>query len=48
MDQYKEAIYTLNKELMAVIEKLKKESHLREKVQKATESLEMELTTLRE
>ena len=48
MDQYKEAIYTLNKELMAVIEKLKEESHLREKVQKATESLEMELTTLRE
>ena len=32
MDQYKEAICTLNKELMAVIEKLKEESYLREKV----------------
>ena len=30
MDQYKEAVCTLNKELMAVTEKLKQESILRE------------------
>ena len=48
MDQYKEAVCTLNKELMAVIEKLKQESNLLEKAQKAKESLETELTTLHE
>ena len=31
MDQYKEAIHTLNKELTVVTEKLKQESILREK-----------------
>ena len=30
MDQYKEAVRTLNKELTAVTEKLKQESNLRE------------------
>ena len=48
MDQYKEAVCTLNKELMAVTEKLKQESNLLEKAQKAKESLETELTTLHE
>ena len=46
--QYKETIHTLNKELMAIIEKLKKESRLQEKAQKAQESLETKLMTLRE
>ena len=48
MDQYKEAVRTLNKELTAVTKKLKQESILLEKVQKAKESLETKLTTLRE
>ena len=48
MDQYKEAVCTLNKELMVVTEKLKQESNLLEKAQKAKESLETELTTLYE
>ena len=46
MDQYKEAIHTLNKELMAITEKLKQESILPEKVQEAKANLEMELTAL--
>ena len=46
MDQYKEVVHTLNKELTVVAEKLKQESNLLEKAQKAKESLEMELTTL--
>ena len=46
--QCKEAIHTLNKELMAITEKLKKESRLQEKAQKAKESLETKLMTLRE
>ena len=46
MDQYKEAVRTLNKELTAVTEKLKQESNLREKAQKDKDSLETELTTL--
>ena len=45
MDQYKEAVRILNMELTAVIEKLKQESNLLEKVQKAKESLKIELTT---
>ena len=48
MDQYKEVVCTLNKELMVVTEKLKQESNLLEKAQKAKESLETELTTLHE
>ena len=48
MDQYKEAVRTLNKELTAITEKLKQESNLREKAQKDKDSLETELTTLRE
>ena len=48
MDQYKEAVRTLNKELTTVIEKLKQESNLWEKVQKDKDSLETELTTLYE
>ena len=56
MDQYKEAVRTLNKEpvrtlnkeLTAVTKKLKQESILLEKVQKAKESLETKLTTRRE
>ena len=46
MDQYKEAVRTLNKELIAVTEKLKQESILREKAQEAKENLEVELTTI--
>ena len=32
MDQYKEAVHTLNKELTAITKKLKQESILQEKV----------------
>ena len=46
MDQYKEVVRTLNKDLTTVIEKLKQESNLREKAQKDKDSLETELTTL--
>ena len=48
MDQYKEVVCTLNKDLTTVIEKLKQESNLREKAQKDKDSLETELTTLYE
>ena len=34
MDQYKEAVRTLNKELTAITEKLKQESNVREKAQR--------------
>lgn len=47
-DQYKEAVCTLNKEVTAVIKKLKQESNLQEKAQKATDSFKIELMTLRE
>ena len=46
MDQYKEVVRTLNKDLTTVIEKLKQESNLWEKVQKDKDSLETKLTTL--
>uniref|UniRef100_A0A7N2LUF8 Uncharacterized protein n=1 Tax=Quercus lobata TaxID=97700 RepID=A0A7N2LUF8_QUELO len=45
-DQYKEALRTLNKEVMALNEKLKEETSQWEKVQEATASLEKELTAL--
>ena len=44
--QNKEAVYTLNKELMAVTKKLKQESILQEKVQEAKTNLEAELTAI--
>ena len=46
MDQYKEAIRTLNKELTVVTVKLKLESILRDKAQKTKENLEVELTSI--
>ena len=46
MDQYKEAICTLNKELTVVTVKLKLESILRDKAQKTKENLEVELTSI--
>ena len=46
MNQYKEAIRTLNKELTVVTVKLKLESILRDKVQKTKENLEVELTSI--
>ncbi|KAL0012053.1 hypothetical protein SO802_007161 [Lithocarpus litseifolius] len=45
-DQYKEALYTLNKEVTKLNEKLKEESHQWEKEQEAKATLEKELTTL--
>ena len=45
-DQYKDALYTLNKEVTELIEKLKKEIHQREKEQKAKVTLEKELKAL--
>ena len=45
-DQYKEAFCTLNKEVMALNEKLNKETSKWEKAQKAKANLEKELTTL--
>ena len=46
MDQYKEAVRTLNKELTTVTEKLKQESILREKAQEAKANLEVKLTAI--
>ena len=46
MNQYKEAIRTLNKELTVVTVKLKLESILRDKAQKTKENLEVELTSI--
>ena len=46
MDQYKEVVRTLNKELTAVTEKLKQESIFREKAQEAQANLEVELTAI--
>lgn len=47
-EQYKEAVHTLNKKLTTVTKKLKQESNIQEKAQKDKDSLETELTTLRE
>ena len=44
-DQYKDALCTLNKEVMELNEKLKEKTHQREKEQEAKASLEKELTT---
>nr|POE73894.1 hypothetical protein CFP56_42309 [Quercus suber] len=46
MDQYKEAVRTLNKELTVVTEKLKQESILRKKEQEAKKKLEAKLTAI--
>ena len=46
MDQYKEVVHTLNKELTVVTETLKQESILREKAKEAKANLEVELTTI--
>ena len=45
-DQYKEAIYILNEELMATTAKLKEESRLREEAEKVKADLATKLTTL--
>ena len=45
-DQYKDALYTLNKEVTELTEKLKKETHQREKEQEAKVTLEKELKAL--
>ena len=45
-DQYKDALCTLNKEVMKLNEKLKEETHQREKEKEAKVSLGKELTTL--
>ena len=45
-DQYKEAFHTLNKEVMALNEKLKEETSQQEKVQEAKASLKKELMAL--
>ena len=45
-EQYKGALLTLNKEVMALNEKLKEEAHLREKAQEEKTNLEAELTAI--
>ena len=45
-DQYKKAFHTLNKEVMALNEKLKEETNQQEKAQEAKTSLEKELMAL--
>ena len=45
-DQYKDALYTLNKKVTELNEKLKEETHQWEKEQEAKASLEKELTAL--
>ena len=45
-EQYKGALYTLNTEVTALTEKLKKEAHIREKAQEAKTNLENELMAL--
>ena len=45
-EQYKGAFRNLNKEVMALIEKLKEEAYLWEKAQEAKANLEMKLMTL--
>ena len=45
-DQYKEALYALNKEVKELTKKLKEEGAKREKEQQAKEAIEKELTAL--
>ena len=45
-DWYKEALHTLNEELMAVTEKMKEESRLRKEAQKVKAGMVPELSTL--
>ena len=45
-DQYKEALYALNKEAKELMEKLNEEGAKREKEQEAKEAIEKELTAL--
>ena len=47
-EQYKGALRTLNKEVTALTEKLKEETHLQEKAQEAKANLETELMVLYE
>ena len=47
-EQYKRALHTLNKEVTALTEKLKEETHLQEKAQEAKTNLETELMVLYE